>query len=65
MRYRILLQRFNDDNKVERSATIAITQLQSELVGLRPKPDGSQNKLDTLSCARFLEHLFRKVNKPS
>ena len=65
MRYRILLQRFDDDDNVERSATIEVTRYHSELTGLRPKPDGSQNKIDQLFCIRLLEHLFHEVNKPS
>ena len=65
MRYRILLQRFDDDDKVERSSTVEVTKYHSELTGLRSKPDGSQNKIDTLFCARLLEHLFHEVNKPS
>lgn len=63
MKYRILLQRLDDDDNVERSCMKYVTEQQSELIGLRTKQDGSQNKLDVIACARLLEHLFGKVNE--
>lgn len=65
MKYRLLLQRLDDDDNVERSYMVYITELHSEFTGLRHKPDGSKNNLDVIACARLLEHVFAKVNETS